>query len=144
MTMISALRVLAVIAGFFTAVSVMADEPDVKEIMESLRDDLVEISDGLLTEDAERVSLAGARIANHAPVPKRERGIIAKELGSEMGKFKQFDELVHELSKSIEQAAKSEDFARMQTHYKEIVSACLECHTAYRERVSASLDAAGR
>jgi cytochrome c556 len=120
----------------------MAAEPTLKEIMQGLRDDFVEISDALLVDELVRISLAAARISGHAAVTKQQGSIIAGELGDEMQKFKKFDGTVHSLSESIKQAADNNDHAQILSAYNKMFGACLECHTNYKERVSNVLRAA--
>lgn len=114
-------------------------EPTLKEIMQGLRDDLVEITDGLLTDDFDRVAQGATGIANHAPISAPQVELIAVELGPEMAAFRQFDELVHELSLAISSAASERDRDRTIAGYRQMVDGCLACHAAYRDRVAAVL-----
>jgi hypothetical protein len=46
------------------ALSATAAEPNLKEIMQGLRDDVVEITDGLLTDDFTKVARCGTGCGN--------------------------------------------------------------------------------
>jgi cytochrome c556 len=124
------------------ALSATAAEPNLKEIMQGLRDDVVEISDGLLTDDFTRVAQGAARIANHARIPPDQVKLVAAELGTEMAAFKQIDTSVHDLSLSIAAAAEEKDRARAIADYQRMLSGCFACHAAYKDRVGTVLSAA--
>ena len=130
---------ISVVTG---ALSATAAEPNLKEIMQGLRDDTVEIADGLFLDDFTRVGEAALRIANHDRIPPEQVQLVAAELGAEMPAFKQFDMSVHDLSLSIAAAAEAEDRDRAIENYQSMLSGCLACHAAYRVRVAAVLGGA--
>lgn len=121
---------------FATALVAAAATPDLKEIMQGLRVESVEIADGLLTDDFDRVAIGAGNIANHARIPQEQVQLVAAELGAEMATFKQFDNLVHESSVSIAAAAKEKDRDRAIADYHRMLDGCFACHAAYRERVA--------
>jgi len=135
----------AVIA-ILSALSVMATaaEPNLKGIMQGLRDDVVAITDGLLIDDLKSVADGATRIANHERIPAEQVQLVAAELGSEMATFKQFDVSVHNLSLSIAAAAEKGDRDRAIADYQSMMSGCLACHAAYKERVAAVLSEPGK
>ena len=135
----------AVIA-ILSALSVMATaaEPNLKGIMQGLRDDVVAIADGLLIDDLKSVADGATRIANHERIPAEQVQLVAAELGSEMATFKQFDVSVHNLSLSIAAAAEKGDRDRAIADYQSMMSGCLACHAAYKERVAAVLSEPGK
>ncbi len=124
------------------ALSATAAETNLKEIMQGLRDDVVEITDGLLTDDFTRVAQGAARIANHPRIPPDQVQLVAAELGTEMAAFKQIDTSVHDLSLSIAAAAEAKDRARAIADYQRMLSGCFACHAAYKDRVETVLSAA--
>jgi hypothetical protein len=124
------------------ALSATAAEPNLKVIMQGLRDDVVEITDGLLTDDFTKVAHGAVRIANHARIPDDQIQLVAAELGPEMAAFKQIDTSVHELSLSIADAAEEKDRDRAIADYQRMLSGCLACHAAYKDRVGIALSAA--
>lgn len=135
-------HLLMVLSISMIALSATAAEPNLKEIMQGLRDDVVEIADGLLTDDFTRVANGADRIANHARIPADQVQLVAAELGTEMAAFKQIDTLVHDLSLSIAAAAKDKDRDRAIADYQRMLSGCFACHAAYKDRVGAVLSAA--
>jgi hypothetical protein len=131
---------LSLIASVFViAMSSTAASPELKEIMQGLRDNTVEIADGLFTDDFERVALGAAGIANHAQIPPEQVQLVAAELGAEMPTFKQFDISVHDLSLSIAAAAEKQDRDQASADFHRMLDGCLACHAAYKHRIAAVL-----
>jgi len=121
------------------AIAVTGDAPSLKEIMQGLRNNLVEISDGLLTDDFELVAQGAASIAEHPKIPAEQVQLVAAELGPEMAAFKQLDKLVHDLSLEIGAAALALDHDAAISSYQRVIEGCFECHGTYKERVAAAL-----
>ena len=136
--------VMAVLSVLIMTFAATAAQPNLKEIMQGLRDDAVEIADGLLIDDFDRVALAAAGIANHAQIPPDQVQLVAAELGAEMATFKQFDLTVHDLSLAIAAAAENKDGDRAIADYQQMLLGCFGCHAAYRVRVGAVLSGAVR
>ena len=128
----------SILVSFVTLQAQSADT-NLQLIMQGLRDDAVEISDGLLIDDFKMVANGAARIANHARIPPHQVQLVAAELGSEMAAFKQFDMSVHDLAESIASAAANNDRERAISDYQQMLNNCLACHAAYKTRVSAVL-----
>ena len=117
-------------------VSASAAEPSLKQIMQGLRDNLIEITDGLLIDDFDRIEQGANGIAQHPQIAPPQVKRVAKELGSEMPQFKQFDVQVHNLSLSIAAAAREKNSDVVWADYQPLVSGCLGCHEAFKDRVS--------
>jgi hypothetical protein len=115
---------------------------DLKEIMQGLRNNLVEISDGLLTDDFEKIAHGADAIAGHPRIPPWQVKLVAAELGPEMAAFKQLDTLVHDLSLEIKAAATTHDRDDVISGYQRLLEGCLACHSAYKERVAGVLSRA--
>jgi hypothetical protein len=139
---ISRLIVAAVLVITGAGSVAMASEPSLKEIMQGLHDNQSELTGGLLSGEADRVSLAATGIAEHPAIAEREKLIIVAALGPEMPAFGQYDQRVHSLSLSIKEAAEQGDLARAEREAQEMLSACFACHKAYKDRVSKALSAA--
>ena len=116
-----------------------ATEPSLQEIMQALRGDLIEITDGLLTEDFDRIERGANGISQHPQIAPAQVKRVAAELGAEMPQFKQFDVQVHNLSLSIVAAAKVKDRDAVEADFKPLLSGCLGCHKAFKDRVSKAL-----
>ena len=115
----------------------LTDEPTtLQAIMQGLRDNLVEITDGLLNEDLELVERGAAGIATHPRIPPQQIQLVARELGEEMPTFKQFDMRVHDLAMEIGAAAKAGDKTAAISKFQGMIDGCLGCHIAYKDRVA--------
>ncbi len=123
------------------AVALTGAPTTLKEIMQGLRDNLVDISDGLLMDDFEQVARGATAIAEHPAIPAAQVKLVAEALGPEMAAFKQFDTLVHELSLEINAAAEALDREAAVTGYKQMIDGCFACHDAYKDRVATVLSA---
>jgi cytochrome c556 len=126
-------------AAFAVPVSAVTGETTLKEIMQELRRNFLEVSDGFLLDDFDRVAEGALAIAEHPRIPPAQVELVANELGPEMPVFKNFDVQVHELSLEMYKAANNGDRAAAVAAYQGMVAACFDCHAAYRERVAAAL-----
>jgi hypothetical protein len=124
---------------FAPSVGMTSEAPELKEIMQGLRNNLVEISDGLLTDDFDKVARGADAIAGHPTIPSWQVKLVAAELGSEMASFKRLDTLVHDLSLEIGAAANTHDRDDVISGYQQVLEGCLACHSTYKERVAAVL-----
>jgi hypothetical protein len=124
---------------FAPSVGMTNEANELKGIMQGLRNNLVEISDGLLIDDFEKMAHGADAIAGHPQIPPWQVKLVAAELGSEMGVFKQLDTLVHDLSLEISAAATTRDRDDAISGYQQLLEGCLACHRTYKERVAAVL-----
>ena len=122
--------------------AITGEATTLKEIMQGLRNNLVEISDGLLMDDFEQVARGATAIAEHPRIPAAQVQLVAVDLGPEMAAFKQFDNHVHDLSLEINAAAKAFDRDAAISGYQRMIEGCFACHHAYKERVAAILSQA--
>jgi hypothetical protein len=98
---IAALLTTAMALLLLPALALTDESTTLQTIMQGLRDNLVEITDGLLTDDLELVERGATGIATHPRIPPEQVQLIARELGEEMPAFKQFDMRVHDLAVEI-------------------------------------------
>jgi len=121
------------------AVSGSENTIDLKSIMQGLRDNVVEISDGLLTDDYEKVARGAGGVADHPTIPAEQVQLVANALGAEMPAFKQYDTMVHNRSLELAAAAKAQNREAAVTAYLAMVEGCLACHQQYKQRVATAL-----
>lgn len=132
---------LASLTTILLPLQMLAGEPaNLKEIMQQLRQNFLDVSDGFLMDDFAKVAEGALAIAEHPRVPETDAQRIADELGAEMPVFTNFDVQVHELSLEMYEAARDGDRVAALEAYQGMVAACVACHTAYRERVGAALN----
>ena len=118
----------------------LADEAlTLKEIMQGLRDSLVQMGDGLLGNDLELVAQGALSIAEPPKIPPEQVQLVAAALGQEMPVFKQLDLLVHDLALEVHAAATARDRRAAIDGYQRMIEGCFACHEAYKDRVAAVL-----
>ena len=115
------------------------DATSLKAIMQGMRDNLVEISDGLLVDDFNQIARGAIAIAEHPRIPPAQVQLVAKELGEEMPAFKRIDTLVHDLALEINVAAEARDRNTAISGYAQMIDSCFACHATYKERVAGIL-----
>jgi len=131
---------LASLVLIFVPTVTLCGEPiSLKEIMQELRENLIEISDGLLVDDFEKIARGAIGIAEHPQIPANQKQLVAKELGAEMASFKQLDTRVHDLSLEIHAAAKVLDREAATSGFQQLIEGCFACHYKYEERIAAVL-----
>ena len=130
-------------AGFLLAlvpmVAMTDDAASLKEIMQGLRDNLIEISDGLLTDDFEQIAKGATSISGHPKIPAAEVQLVGQDLGPEMATYEQLETLVHDLSLEISVAAKAHDRDAVNSSFQRMIDGCFNCHSKYEERIAAVL-----
>jgi len=134
------LRLIKLALFLLPTITLANESAALQKIMQGLRDNLVEISDGLLTDDYALVARGAMAIAEHPQIPPEQVQLVAQELGPEMPVFKQFDVRVHDLSLEISAAARAGDRAAAITGFQQMIEGCFACHTAYKDRVAAVLN----
>ena len=113
--------------------------PTLKAIMQGLRDNVVEIADGLLNDNYDQVARGATSIAEHPRIAPAEVAVVASALGAEMPAFKGLDDAVHDLSIDIRNAAEARNREAVISGYQRLIEGCLACHSAYKARVAAAL-----
>lgn len=136
------IRAAAILALIMAPTVAMTDDaPALKEIMQELRNNLIEIADGILTDNFEQVAQGAASIAGHPQIAPAQVALVAAALGPEMPAFKRLDNVVHDLSLEISAAAEALDRDAVISGYQRIVEGCVDCHSTYKERVATALGA---
>ena len=133
------IRAASLMLALVPMVAMTDDATSLNEIMQGLRDNLIEISDGLLTDDFELIAKGATSISEHPKIPAAEVQLVAQELGPEMAEFKRLDTVVHDLSIDIGIAAKALDRDAVNSSYQRMIEGCFNCHRKYEERVAAVL-----
>ena len=139
MKRITALLTTATALLLLPALALTDESTTLQTIMQGLRDNLVEITDGLLNDDLELVERGATGIATHPRIPPEQVQLVARELGEEMPAFKQFDMRVHDLAVEIGAAAKAGDKTAAIGKFQEMIDGCLGCHITYKDRVAGVL-----
>lgn len=133
-------QVVVLLTLVFLAGSVGAAEDNLKNIMQGLGNNFVQIIESLLTGDRDQLIIAAEKIAQHPEIPEYQRILIAAELENEMPQFARFDQMVHSLSLELQKKGLTSTEQELRSNTQEMLSACLACHTAYKSRVSSVLE----
>jgi len=142
MNRITALLTTTMALLLLPALASTDESTTLQAIMQGLRNNLVEIADGLLTDDLELVEHGATGIATHPRIPPEQVQLVARELGEEMPAFKQFDMRVHDLAVKIGTAARAGDKTAAMGWFQGMMDGCLGCHITYKDRVANALRAA--
>ena len=130
---------IATLAILAVPVTGLTGDTTLKAIMQEMRLNFLDITDGFLLDDFNKIADGALAIAEHPRIPPEQVQRVAAQLRTEIPVFKNFDVQVHELSLEIYKAAREQDRAAAVTAYQGMVAACFDCHAAYRERVAAVL-----
>ena len=126
-------RIAAIASLTCAAVSAHAAEPlALQKIMKDLGAHMQAVTDGISRENWALVEKTAPLIAEHAQPPLTEKMRIIAFMGSDMGKFKGFDEQTHEAAFEMAQAAQAKDGQKVIASFQKVQTSCLGCHQAFR------------
>ena len=116
-----------------TAAHAQAAEPlELRKIMKDLGKSMEIVTDGISREDWSLVEKTSYLIAEHPQPPLPEKMRIITFMGSNMSKFKRFDEQTHEAANEMAAAAQEKHGQKVISAFQKIQSSCLGCHQAFR------------
>ena len=113
--------------------------PGLFAIMLELQGDMGRVSRGLWLEAYDTIAAGAQAIADHPRIPPDEVATIADVLGPDMPRFKTLDTRVHDLSVELAGAARAGDMETVLARDAALRQGCVECHTAFRERLRSEL-----
>jgi len=123
---------------------VQTSEPQLKEIMQGLEEDLAMAAHGIWVQDPQIVQGAAIRIADHPKVTQEQLAVIKLGLGDEIGDFVRLDQAVHSAAVELtESAGASGTMEELLVIYHRIEVGCMTCHSAFQKRVSDALATSG-
>lgn len=125
-------------AGAVVAVDTAATRaalPTLFSIMLGLQRDEERVGRGLWVESYDSIAAAAEAIAGHPAIPPEEGQQIAGVLGDDMARFQQLDRTVHDLAVRMAEEARAGDLQAILATDAELRRGCVECHTAFRERL---------
>ncbi|HID37197.1 MAG TPA: c-type cytochrome [Ghiorsea sp.] len=114
---------------------VTAEEGSLKAIMQQLGLDYVALESAILLQDFDAAAKAAHAMAFHDTPSFGTKMKLMASLRSDMPKFKEADDKVHNLAVEIESTAKAKDMKTMIAKQSLMLSACMACHTSYRSRI---------
>jgi len=102
-------------------------------VMQQLGRDMQAVTGAIATEDWSTVAELSPQIARHAQPPMMEKLRILSWLGSDAGKFREFDGEVHDAATAMEEAAMRGEGQAVISAFSEVQLSCLGCHQNFRE-----------
>lgn len=127
-----ALAVSAFGLTFASTIAQAAEPLALKQVMKDLGKHMQIITDGISREDWTLVEKTAPSIAEHPQPPFTEKMRIMSFMGSNMGKFKSFDEQTHEAAHDLLHAAQEKDGQKVIAAFQKVQSSCLTCHQTFR------------
>lgn len=104
-----------------------------REIMRQLGRDMQLTTNAISLEDWERVAQLGEKIAEHPQPPMGEKMRIISYIGSNVGKFKEYDNRTHNSAKAMAAAAERGDGQAVIESFSNLQTSCLACHQSFRK-----------
>ena len=123
------------LAAAGSAVAETADGPGemaLRKIMKDLGSNVQAVTDAISREDWQLIEKTAPLIADHPQPPITEKLRIMAFIGTDMGKFKDYDEEVHKAAESLGQAARSKNGQAVIAAFQTIQTACYGCHRDFR------------
>jgi len=122
------------------AASKRSNTLDLKQVMQGLLQDNIQINEGIFSQDFQKIDSAASHIANHPKPAMTTLKKVIGYLGKEMPTFKSHDMKVHNEALEISKSAKQKNINDVMNHYQNMLDGCLACHNQFKERVSKILN----
>jgi len=104
-----------------------------RKIMQDMGENMQVITDGISREDWDLVAKISPLIADHPQPPPVEKLRILSFIGTDVGKFKGYDEETHKAAQGLRQAAVSGNGSAVVLAYATVQNSCLACHLSFRK-----------
>lgn len=118
----------------FTETAATAAEPLVlRKIMRELGKNMQHISDSIMREDWTQVTEIAPRIADHPKPPLTEKIRILTFVGSDVGKYRDYDEKTHQAGQELRRAAVHKDRTEVISAFATLQESCAACHQSFRK-----------
>ncbi len=102
-------------------------------IMKDLGTRMQVITDGISREDWPQIAKIAPLIADHPQPPAPEKALIMGFIGSNMGRFKGYDDVTHEAAETLHKAAEGQDGQAVINAFQALQTACYNCHRDFRK-----------
>lgn len=91
------------------------------------------ISDSIAREDWALITEIAPRIADHPKPPLTEKIRILAFVGSDAGKFRDYNEKTHQAGQELRRAAMQEDRTEVISAFATLQESCVTCHQSFRK-----------
>jgi cytochrome c556 len=113
--------------------NVLAAEPlAFQGVMRDLGKHMQTVAGAIAVEDWELVAKTAHLIGEHPKPSLAERARIFSFVGTNMGRFKEFDKQTHDAAHEMEHAAHTGNGMQVISQYQKLQTGCLGCHQAFR------------
>ena len=109
-----------------------AEQLELQKIMKTLSKNMQAVTDGISREDWAFVENTSRLIAEHPQPPLPEKMRIIGFIGTNMSKFKAFDEQTHEAASAMATAAQEKNGQNAISSFQKLQLSCLGCHQTFR------------
>lgn len=106
---------------------------ELRRIMQELGKNMQTVTDGISREDWALVAKTAPRIADHSKPPFSEKLRILSFVGSEVGKYRDYDKQTYDVAQAIGQAARQQDGQMVIAAFARLQNSCLACHQSFRK-----------
>lgn len=104
-----------------------------RSIMKGLGANMQVVTDGISREDWTLVAKTAPLIADHPQPPFTEKVRIMAFMGTNMGRFKGYDEETHKAAESLKESAVKGDGQAAIAAFQAVQTACYGCHRDFRK-----------
>ncbi|HEX2531123.1 MAG TPA: cytochrome c [Burkholderiaceae bacterium] len=106
---------------------------ELRKIMKDLGKNMQAVTDGISREDWEQVAKIAPLIADHPQPPLGEKVRILSFIGKDTGKFKGYDEKVHQAATAMQESAVRRDGTGVIAAFANVQTSCFGCHQSFRK-----------
>lgn len=127
-------NLLAFSCLLFAATGAQAAEPlALQKVMKDLGKNMQTITDGISREDWALVAKIASLVADHPQPPLGEKMRILSFVGTDAGKFKDYDGETNEQAQVVGKAAKAKDGPGVILAFQKLQTNCYNCHSEFRK-----------
>jgi len=127
------LAAVALAFSVLTSAAQAAEPLALQGVMKDLGKHMQTTAGAIAYEDWELVAGTAPLIAAHPQPPASEKARIISYMGSNMGKFKDFDMHTHEAAHELQHAAHEKNGMEVVAAFHKLQASCLACHQAFRK-----------
>ena len=104
-----------------------------RKIMSDMGKNMQAITDGISHENWKQVKKTALQIADHPQPPFTEKIRILSFVGSDVSKYKEYDQKTHDTAITLSQAATEKDAYKVISEFSSLQNNCLACHQSFRK-----------
>lgn len=135
MSLMAIIATVLVLAGFVDArAAEKKPSNDLLAVMEQMGRNMQEVTGAISREDWALVVELAPGIARHPQPSALDKVRILKWVGTDVGKFRDYDAQVERTADEMAAAAARGDGAEVIRAFSEVQQACLACHQQFRKR----------